>query len=77
MTNPMLKSIKKLNVQKSHHKKTTLATWRSERVNHFLNNGKECIILNNCLEISLLKEYYRKNTENRKKNSEFEKRGHA
>lgn len=48
-----------------------------KRVNHFLNNGKECIILNNCLEISLLKEYYRKNTENRKKNSEFEKRGHA
>lgn len=60
MTNPMLKSNKKLNVQKSYHKKTTLATWRSERVNHFLNNGKECIILNNCLEISLLKEYYRK-----------------
>lgn len=60
MTNPMLKSINKLNVQKSYHKKTTLATWRSERVNHFLNNGKECIILNNCLEISLLKKILQK-----------------
>lgn len=54
-------------------KKIIFVIWRSERVNYFLNNGKECIILNNCLEILLLKEYYRKNIENRKKNSEFEK----
>lgn len=49
--------------------------WKSK--NYFLNNGKECIILNNCLEILLLKEYYRKNIENRKKNSEFEKWGYV
>lgn len=73
MINFMLKFIKKFNVQKFYYKKIIFVIWRSERVNYFLNNGKECISLNNCLEILLLKEYYRKNIENRKKNSEFEK----